>query len=96
MVRIDKQREAEREELESDPDQNRLQLTPWSESEEEKETRPKRYKQVQFENVWNEKFEGKVMGVHRNNNRKIWVEVAGEKMNIDLDNIKKWRYKPGM
>jgi hypothetical protein len=96
MVRIDKQREAEREELESDPDQNRLQLTLWSESEEEKETRPKRYKQVQFENVWNEKFEGKVMGVHRNNNRKIWVEVAGEKMNIDLDNIKKWRYKPGM
>jgi len=98
MTRLEKQREAEREEIQSNPDLDRYQETSWSNSEDEGEQgRPKRYTQVQFENKWKEKFEGKVMGVQRKNDRKIWVKVNGdeEQVNIDLENIKRWRYKPG-
>jgi len=98
MVRRDKQREADLEEIMSNPDQERLQTISFSDNEEEEDWeengRPKIRRYVKFKNVWDEEFTGQVTGVHRNNDRQIWVRVNDEQNCIDLNIIKCWRYLP--
>ena len=100
MVRRDKQREADLEEIMSNPDQERYQTVSFSDNEEEEEWekngRPKIRRYGKFINVWDEEFTGQVTGVHRNNDRQIWVRVNGEHEQncIDLNIIKHWRYLP--
>ncbi len=59
--KIDKRRQAQAEELMSDPEDQIPRLTIWSdsESEDEKPTRPKWRKWVYFQNKWGEEFEGR-------------------------------------
>jgi len=92
MVRRDKQREADLEEIMSNPDQERYQTVTFSDHEEEEwgrneESRPKKRRFVKFRNVWNEEFKGQVTEVFHNNEKLIWVRVDGEENCIDLNVI---------
>ena len=96
MVKIDKRRQAEIEAQQSDPEDHQPKLTEWSESEDEQPeqpTRPKCRKHVYFQNIWGEEFEGYVTDVMKSKPNITWAKVQGELMMIDMNNIKKWKYK---
>ena len=96
MVRIDKRREAEAKALQSDPEDHLPKLTEWSDSEDELETlpiRPKWRRNVYFQNIWGEEFEGYVTDVMKSKPNIIWAKVNGQLMVIDMNNIKRWKYK---
>jgi transposase InsO family protein len=96
MVRIDKRREAEAKALQSDPEDHLPRLTVWSDSEDELETnpiRPKWRRYVYFQNLWGEEFEGYVTDVMKSKPNIIWATVNGQRMVIDMNNIKRWKYK---
>ena len=95
MVKIDKRRQAEAEELMSDPEDYTPRLTVWSDSdsEDEKPTRPKRRKWVYFQNIWGEEFEGYVTDVMKSSDKIIWATVNGARSVIDMTKISKWKYK---
>jgi len=94
-VKIDKRRQAQAEEIMSDPKDQIPRLTVWSDSdsEDEKPTRPKWRKWGYFQNKWGEEFEGYVTDVMKSNDNIIWAKVNGEKTRIDMNNIYKWKYK---
>jgi hypothetical protein len=96
MVRIDKRSKADTEAQQSDPEDYQPKLTEWSESEDDQPnppTRPKWRKFVYFQNIWGEEFEGYVTDVMKSKPNIIWAKVNGELMMIDMNNIKKWKYK---
>ena len=96
MVKIDKRREAEAKAQQSDPEDHVPKLTEWSDSEDELESlpiRPKWRRYVYFQNIWGEEFEGYVTDVMKSKPNIIWAKVNGELMMIDMNNIKKWKYK---
>ena len=96
MVRIDKRREAEAKAQQSDPEDHLPKLTEWSDSDDELETlpiRPKWRRNVYFQNIWGEEFEGYVTDVMKSKPNIIWAKVNGQLMVIDMNNIKRWKYK---
>ena len=96
MVRIDKSRQAEAEALQSDQEDHQPKLTEWSDAEDDlpnPPTRPEWRKTVYFQNIWGEEFEGYVTDVMKSKPNIIWAKVNGELMMIDMNNIKKWKYK---
>jgi len=96
MVKIDKRRTAEAEAIESDPEDHQPRLTVWTDSEDDlpnPPTRPKWRKHVYFQNLWGEEFEGYVTDVMKSKDNILWAKVNGESMMIDMNNIKKWKYK---
>jgi len=46
-----------------------------------------------FQNIWGEEFEGYVTDVMKSKPNIIWAKVQGELMMIDMNNIKRWKYK---
>jgi len=96
MVRIDKRRESNAEAQQSDQEDHQPKLTEWSESEEDSPNppvRPKWRRYVYFQNIWGEEFEGYITDVMKSKPNIIWAKVGGELMMIDMNNIKKWKYK---
>jgi len=96
MVKIDKRRQAEIEAQQSNPEDHQPKLTEWSESEDEQPeqpTQPKCRKHVYFQNIWGEEFKGYVTDLMKSKPNIIWAKVNGESMMIDMNNIKKWKYK---
>jgi len=95
MVKIDKSREAEIEAMQSEPD-DEPRPTVWSDSEDESTTpptRPKWRRAVYFQNIWGEEFEGYVTDVMKSKPNIIWAKVNVDLMMIDMNNIKRWKYK---
>jgi len=96
MVKLDKRREAENEAMQSEPEEDEPRLTVWSDSENESTTpptRPKWRRAVYFQNIWGEEFEGYVTDVMKSKPNIIWAKVDGDFMMIDMNNIKRWKYK---
>ena len=82
--------------MQSDPYDHEPRLTVWSDSEDESstpQTWPKWRKQVYFQNIWGEEFEGYVTYVMKSKPNIIWAKVSGELLMINMNNINRWKYK---